>query len=255
MVWAISMSSTFGEFFPKGDFRGYGEALAAHYKAEVIPGRFGPLGEPLFRFTTEFALDGDGKKIAAFSTYQRHVSSKFHAEPGVRSAHDPTWGPIEPHEWPEEFVFEKLYSRPAALIKLTNRMYAVDERLRDILEQLEPGVHRFNPIRMMLPKRVEHPVKHQMIVVGRWLSSFRRDQSDPDCLDTRDARFPPIIKSYVKNAHAGVAMSAAEIGDAHLWCERWLHGADFFISDRLKDVATNAGLRLPTSHKMKSVRE
>jgi hypothetical protein len=252
MVWAITISSVFGEFFPKGNFRGYEEALAAHYKGEVVPGRRGPLGEPIYRFTTEFPLDGDGKPYAAFSTYSHYVSDKFHSELGVPHEFGAPLGPVLPHEWPQEYVFEKRYNRPAALIKLTNRMHAVDERLRDILELLEPGVHTFNPIRVMLRKGVAHPVQHHMLVVGRWLDAFRLEESDLNCLDC-GARSCPGVKANVKNAFAGVAMSAADIGDAHLWCERGLRGAEFFISDRLKDEADKAGLRLPPSYRMKSV--
>jgi len=35
-------------------------------------------------------------------------------------------------------------------------MYAVTQPRRGIIERLEPGAHQFNPIRVPVPKGVEH---------------------------------------------------------------------------------------------------
>ncbi len=59
MVWAIVFPSEFNEFSPRGDFRGYKEALAAHYKAERRPG-LTPRHPPQYVFTSERPVDGDG---------------------------------------------------------------------------------------------------------------------------------------------------------------------------------------------------
>ncbi|MDW4548467.1 hypothetical protein R5H32_03780 [Defluviimonas sp. D31] len=138
------------------------------------------------------------------------------------------------------------------MVMYTNRMYAVTGPLREIIERLEPGVHQFNPIRVLLPKGVEHPVPHYMMVVGRWLSSFRLEESDPDCLRDKRPDFST-LSSFDKKCCAGAAMAQAVIGDAHLWRERHLSGPTFFISDRLKEEIIAAGLRLPPNHEMKSV--
>ncbi len=132
-------------------------------------------------------------------------------------------------------------------------MHAVAEPLRDIIERLEPGVHQFNPIRVLLPKGVAHPVPHFMMVVGRWLNAFRLEESDPGCVDVSASNSVSVGGAATKEKFAGVAMANSEIGDAHLWCERELRGPTFCMSDRLKDEVTKAGLRLPPHYKMKSV--
>ncbi len=181
------------------------------------------------------------------------VTDKFHAELGVRRPHHPPLDPVQPHEWPTEYVCERVYKREAAIVKFTNRMHAVVEPLRDIIERLEPGVHQFNPIRVLLPKGVEHPVPHYMMVVGRWLNAFRLEESDPGCVRVSAGNTASVGGAEDKAKYAGVAMATAEIGNAHLWCERKLRGPTFYMSDRLKDEVTKAGLRLPPHYKMKSV--
>jgi hypothetical protein len=248
MVWAIVMPSDSDAFSPRGDFRGYEEALAAHYKAERRPG-LTPRHPPEYVFTSERPEDGDGTPYPDFTTYAFDVSEKFHSIIGDRSRHDPPLKPIQPHEWPTEYVYERPYKRQAALIMGPNRMFFVTEPLRDIIERLEPGLHQFNPIRVILPKGEEHPVRHHMMIVGRWLDAFRLDESDPNSLSVERL----LVKPWFKEAFRGVAMSAAEIGDAHLWCERSLRPAKFYMSDTLKDEAAKAGLLLPPHFRMRSV--
>jgi hypothetical protein len=90
------------------------------------------------------------------------------------------------------------------------------------------------------------------MVVGRWLNSFSVAQSDPGCLRRADSSIPAIYMDG-KEYFAGVAMTSSVFNGAHIWRERGLSGADFFISDILKDEITRAELRLPPSYKMKSV--
>lgn len=251
LVWAIRISTEFNEFSPQGYYRGYKEALAAHYDAEPRPG-LTPKHPPVFVFKDKREVDGDGVPYRTFTDYAYDVSEKFHAEQGVRRPHHPPLDPVQPHEWPAEYVYKRAYKRDAAIVKFPNRSYAVTEPLRNIIERLEPGVHQFNPIRVLLPKGVEHPIQHHMMVVGRWLNAFRLEESDPSCLRDADTVSPAVYLDD-KRSFAGVAMAASEIGSAHLWCERAFRGGTFYVSDVLKAEIDKAGLRLPPTFKMKSV--
>lgn len=251
MVWAVGFPSEFGEFFPRGDFRGHEDALAAHYGAEKRPGatKHEP---PLFVFGDNRPLDGDGKPYPYFQDYIYDVTEKFHAEIGVRRPHNPPLLQVQPHEWPPEYVYERAYKRPVAMFKGPDRMYAVVEPLREIIERLEPGVHDFHPIRVFLPKDAPHPERFHMMVVGRWLDSFRPQESDPKSLIHRDGASPEVVAPYAQT-YRRTAMSLTEFCHAHIWCERRLRPATFYISDRLKQAATAAGLRLPPHYRMREV--
>lgn len=251
MVWGVRLPSEFNEFFPRGELRGYREALAAHYSAEQRPG-LTPRHPVEFVFTSDRPVQADGRPYTTFVDYKSDVSQKFHSEIGVARPHEPALLPIQPHEWPTEYVFEKQYKKPASLIKLPNRIYAVEEKLRDVIERLEPGVHQFHPIQMELPKGVEHPIRFHIMVVGRWLNSFSLAQSDKRGLRDIDSGSPWVFPDTKEN-YAGVAMVESAIDGAHIWRERALRDADFFISDKLKEEITKIGLRLPPNYKMKSV--
>lgn len=252
MVWAIRFAPDFNEFFPRGEFRGYREALAAHYHAERQPG-LTPKHEPVYIFKSERPVDGVGLPYRGFQDYASDVGQKFNTELGVHRPHRPPLYPILPHEWPKEYVLERAYKREAALVMFPNRAYAVTQPLLDIIERAEPGVHQFNPIRVLLPSGADHSLPHHIILVGRWLNAFRLEESNPGCVRVSASGTASVSSAARKEEYAGVAMTASEIGDAHLWCERELRGPTFYVSDRLKEEVTKAGLRIPPSFKTKSV--
>lgn len=251
MVWGLFFNIEYNAFFPRGDFRGFEAALAAQYNARQVPG-LTPNHPPQYVFTDDRPIDGDGRPYEAFSTYSYEVSEKFHSELGESGRHRPPLLPVAPHEWPREFVYKRTYARQSALMMGPNRMYFVTEPLRDIIERLEPRVHRFNPLKVLLPKGQEHPMQHHMMVVGNWLSAFRPQQSDPKSLrDTESTA--PIIGLPLKECFRGVALSAEAIGSAHLWCERHLRTVTFLMSDRLQAAIATAGLTIPPHYRMRLV--
>ena len=251
MVWGIFFDSEFNAFFPKGNFRGYKAALAAHYGARQVPG-LTPRHPPNYVFADDRPINGDGRPYEVFASYALDVSEKFHSELGETGRHRPPLLPIAPHEWPREYVYERTYTRQSALMMGPNRMYFVTESLRDIIEQLEPGVHRFNPLKVLLPKGEAHPVQHHMMVVGTWLSAFRPQQSDPKSLRDTDSTAPTI--GYPRKACSrGVALSSDAIGSAHLWCERHLRSVTFLMSDQLQTEISAAGLTIPPHYRMRLV--
>jgi len=76
-----------------------------------------------------------------------YAVGKFTKELGtVSGAEYPLFSQIEEHEPPRSFNTVKGYKSLGSLIKLNNRILAVDQALRAIIERLEPGVHQFFPI-------------------------------------------------------------------------------------------------------------
>ncbi len=250
MVWGVALPSEFNAFSPRGELRGYDEDLAAHYKAERRPG-LTPRHPPTFVFTTDRPYRSDGTAYEAFTTYALDVWIKFSGLWGDPQLRTPPLLPVQPHEWPKEFVYARDYKTRASILELPRARCAVEEELRVLIERLDPGIHSFHPIRVVLRTGDEHPLKYHCMVVGRWLESFSLGDSDPGCLSDTDSVSPTL--SCSRRTYAGAAMRASVIGDAHLWRERFLRGPRFCFSDRLMEEATAAGLRLPTHFRMKSV--
>ena len=180
------------------------------------------------------------------------VVHKFYDEIGIPLPHEPPLTPIKPHEWPPVFKLNKTRKRLGSLIQTENQILAVDDALKAIIEGLEPGVHQFNPIKVLSAKREELWGKYHVLVISRFLSSFRPEQSNLDLLKDRERHPVPIF--FTPQVYAQMAMSAAEIQDAHLWRERGAFGGGhIFISDTLQSAIADAGLRIPPHCKAKLV--
>ena len=227
MPWAIELPSVFNDFSPDGEHEGYREQLAAYH-------------------ATATDLEDCEKWVA---TYARRVTTKFHSEFG--NPHEPPLTPIKPHEWPLVFKLRKPHKRLGSLIEMPNRILAVDDALKAIIEELEPGVHQFNPIKVLSSKREELWGKYHVLVISRFLTSFRPEQSSPELLKKEGY---PVPIFFIPQVYAQMAMSAAEIQNAHLWRERGAFGGGhIFISDTLQSAIADAGLRIPPHCKAKLV--
>lgn len=253
MVWVIHIQPVTNEFSPDGEFRGHAEALAAHYNA--VP-KISAIGVKRFEFTKQTLQRptyGNGDPYTAFSYYYNDVNEKFCREIGVPRPHKPALAPLAPHEWPQEFVYKKTYTRRAALVEYPGLMCGVEEGLREVIERVEPGVHLFNPIKMTLPKKLPHTIPHHMMIVTRFLNSYSPENNDPGAVSITSSNTHFVASDFGKTTYSGVAMSSAVFGNAHLWRERWFRSGTFFMSDHLKAEIDKAGLRLPPHFKMKQV--
>jgi hypothetical protein len=244
MVWGMNLPSGFGQFWPEGQFEGkaansdgWWERMIAHYLAQSHE-------EQQRLFDNGGELDASG--------YASYVSGKFIHEQGAKESPDrPPFTPIEPHEAPLSFVTEKTYRTLGSLIALNFGLLAVDEALKSIIERLEPGVHGFYPIHLIMPKGAVFPNRYYALVIGQWFDSFSPDESSPDSWE-KNGEFR-IFYSKTKKGISGLALSKTVFGNANLWRERrcgvWLT----CFSDELRAEIERAGLDLPKLQKMKEV--
>jgi hypothetical protein len=164
-------------------------------------------------------------------------------------------GPLAEHELPRKFVASE---RPKALGSLIQLAWvrAVDQKLKDIIERLEPGVHQFWPLQIVMPNGDEYPVQYYGMMVLRHLGSFRPDQSDPNCFLGEEVA--PGIRFYSsygvsKKINAGLAMSKAVFGNSHIWRERELTNPTLLLSEVLVTEIKEAGLKIPKHFPLKEV--
>jgi hypothetical protein len=235
MVWALELPSSFGDFFPDGDYVGWRERLSDYFNKEM------PAQKKL-----QF-IDNRPE------SYIYHVVQKFIEERGKKFPDDPPIGPLEEHEKPKWFETEKRYNSLGSLIVLTSRLVAIDLALKEIIEQLEPGVHEFVPISITMPKNEVYPKPYYILIVGRFLESFVAEESIAGSWrkdGTSGYYFP---QSNSKQHISNLAFSNSVIGGAHLWRERKLLRPDIFFSDTLQKEITKAGLRIPKHFQMKEV--
>jgi hypothetical protein len=232
MVWAMDMPSSFGVFFPSGEYPGYRERLYKYYEEQMSE--------------EQKAVFGVRNPKASYVSL---VGEKFRSPLGYMSGPDePPVTPIESHEPPECFKTRKRYKSLGSLIQLNNRLLAVDESLKGIIEKLEPGKHQFFPIKIMVTNKEALPTLYFTILIGQYLDSFLPAKSRPEVLTSQvfeTYSTPYRLVDDTKASISGIAVSKPAIGNAHLWRERFINPEFLFLSDVLQSEITKAGLRVP----------
>ena len=220
MVWGVVQPGNFGDFFPNGDYVGWEEGIKRYFDAEM-----------------------SAEQRAAFGNwdvrYRGDVARKFTED----------MGPLEPHERPSEFRLMERAKSLASLIKLNDRLLAVDATLQAIIETLEPGVHQFWPLRITLRNGNEYPVAYYGMIIRRFIDSFAPKQSD--VRQVGGSTF--LANGPTKKDYGNLTVLKSAVAGAHLWHERRLLTPDVFLSDDLQAEITRRGLRIPRHHKLKVI--
>lgn len=223
MAWGLVDPNSFGDFFPYGDFVGWEEGVKRHFDEEM-----------------------SAEQRAAFDnwdvSYRGTISRKFTEEGGELS---------EPHQRPSEFRLDESRKSLGSLLLLTNRLLAVDAKLQEIIERLDPGVHQFWPLRMTQKKGEEYPVAYFGMIIRRFIDSFVPGQS-AGYEGSEESNFFSTIDP-TKKGYGDLAVSKGVVSGRHLWRERRLKRPNILFSDELQAEMTRQGLRIPKHHQLKVV--
>jgi hypothetical protein len=238
MVWGLVLSGSFGDFFPGGDYVGWDERLETYFKAEMPA-----------NFRAQFK---DPSGFEYVNSYMHYAAMKFIYEQGRKFPDKPALGPIEDHEWPPEFRVRILPKNLGSLIKLGDRILAVDDTLKEIINRLEPGVHQFSPIKTTSNNGKTYPKPYHTFVIRRFLDSFAPETSAPGSWERRQFGTYQATKE-TKEVMRGLALSKSGFKDAHIWRERNIDTPDIFFSNILHNEITSAGLRIPKHFQLREV--
>lgn len=233
MVWGMALPGNFGEFFPDGDFVGWDEELAKYFDNEMPAERKALFESP------------------RLSSYIYYAAENFVNEPGLKRPGLPPFGPIAAHEAPRRFAAEKKYAALGSFVKLTGRILAVDGRLKELIENCEPGVHHFFPIEIVMPKLIVYPNRYFIMAIGQFIDSFSPEQSEPTAW-RRDGDAHFFFDESTK-LMPKLALSLKTFGDAHLWRERRMSNELICFSDTLIAEINKSGLRLPMHCKLREI--
>ena len=223
MVWGVADPSGFGDFFPGGDYVGWNDDIKKYFNEEMSP-----------------------EQRAVFDnwdvSYRGEIVRKFVEDRGA----------VESHERPAEFRIRETRKSLGSLIKVSNRLLAADESLKEIIEELEPDVHQFWPLRITMPMGREYPVPYYGLVIRRFLDSFKPELSDEGSWSkTEFGRYH--VSMPEKKRFCGLALSQSVFDGCHLWREKSLRTPEIFMSDALQAEIDRRGLRIPKHYKLKEV--
>ena len=226
MVYGVYHPSTFGIFGPEGTLSKPSEAQVDEV-VEVFRREWPP--EQIAKYE---AFSPEAFRNIAFDEVSSREIDKFRRE----SQTGPVIAPLRPHAYTVKGRVPKL----GAWLEVTNGLNLVANELRAIIERLEPGMHQFWPVEVVLPKGARPPHDYHALVIGQFRDSLLEERSDVRGSNARFAR------DTTAKAFKRVVVSADRIGDAHLWRERRLARPEICISDTLRSAIAEAGLKVPT---------
>lgn len=235
-AWGVLEPTGFSAFFPDGHFPDWEAALEQRAAG-------GQLWPPK-------ALDDPIEAVSG------RIAEKFEA--------DVQW--LDPHECPATFATGWDMARFPSLIRLNGsisasaearlqfaRLLVVDAALKDIIEDLEPGIHQFWPIRILMGNdRKELP--HSMFGLGirNHLDAFRPEQSRAGvCRQGSNGTF--FATSESKSVISGLAISCDQSPPVHLWRDRTLRKPGIFMSGALMSRIAAERLVIPMHFSLKVV--
>lgn len=237
MAWGMPLPlGPYGEYEGTYDAysNGWRHRLMAHYNAEMS--------------AEEKAYFRDARRYS-FCVGEKFTYERGRKEPGPD---DIVVTPIQAHEPPRFFIFESGNKAPPAIVSLPDRILAVSEPFKGFVDWLEPGVHQFFPIEIRNKRGPVYKEQYYILVIGRYLESLSVEHSAKDLLKGVDS-VPWWGIPHGKKEVIGLALSTAEIGNAHVWRERafgaWLN----CFSDRFMAEIRDAGLKMPGAWHMKDV--
>ncbi|WP_284162950.1 DUF1629 domain-containing protein [Frigidibacter sp. SD6-1] len=226
MAWAVMRPSGMGDYQPFGSFVGWREARERYFWTEM----------------SDAEKIAQGMKVDEYSGLA--FTRKFDEDKGL----------LAPQELPREFRTDKTERNLASWI-LPAGILAVDGAMKEIIERLEPGVHQFWPMTVSMPKDQVYPRDFHGLVIHRHLNAFLPEASDRECWSGGEI-YPGVILYRIRESKAGcagIALSKAVTGGAHLWRDQQITGGQIFMSDALQAEIAKAGLRMPKQYKVKEV--
>ncbi|MFD1343980.1 imm11 family protein [Litorisediminicola beolgyonensis] len=222
MVWALIDPGQFGTYFIDGDYPGWADRLRVYYETAMSDAEKRAMGMEDRLLLSEFA-------------------AKFTKDRGR----------LAEHERPATFVSQSPLHSLGAMVKLTDRLLAVDDRLAEIIERHEPGRHQFWPIDIRFHGGATPDRPYFGFVIGIFLETFDPDRSDPGAWRARGPRYSAITTT---TPHVSkLALSSEAMGDAHIWRETRLSRPEICLSDVLHAAIAEAGLAVPKTIQMREV--
>lgn len=113
----------------------------------------------------------------------------------------------------------------------------ISERVRDIMEQFEPGVHQFLPVDLYRPKADEPFARYYWLIITQRIDSVDAEHTTYGRMGIRKDGIWDLNGDPEKNIYH----SLSAIGDHHMWIDPYIGGAPK-LSDALGDALIEAGV-------------
>ncbi|MEO7690492.1 MAG: DUF1629 domain-containing protein [Sphingomonas sp.] len=120
--------------------------------------------------------------------------------------------------------------------------YAISEKVIDIIECIEPGVHQFIPYRMLNPDGSVHSAMRWLLNICTRAEVIDAEKSNVAWVASTPRRKFADITAGGRRPH--VVAKADEVAKRAVWCEwRYHSGTNFIVSDRLWSALQSGDIR------------
>ena len=263
MVWGMKLPDEFGRYWISGEFEGQTPDRDSGWRERLrllFNDQPPEVREAWFDY-------GDKRPGWAAAKYPSFVINKLISErgsrPGPVDTPNPPFSPILPHEWPQFFQVSQTMpmfkeGELASLMMMRDRLLAVDERLKEIIERFESGVHEFAPLELRRGDAVL-PFRFYTMFINQYRDSFSPEDSDPDVF--KDNGVLGYLMEWaleggmsIDRIMGGLAFRKDAFGTAHLWKERRLGGDEpICLSEELHSAIVEAGLDVFPPYRMREI--
>jgi hypothetical protein len=175
MVWGMRLPTDFGQFWPSGEFEfdpkanesEWYDRLRRHYLAQTPD-------EQIRLYDYRRLEPGRNTVEDAANQYRTYVSSKFTIELGKKDPgmHHLPVTRVDSHEVPRTFDTDKTYKSLGSLIKLNDKIVAVDDLVKNEIEKIEPDVHEFFTIKIRGPNGENFPNLYFILIIRQYFDSY-----------------------------------------------------------------------------------
>ncbi|NSX55129.1 imm11 family protein [Parasulfitobacter algicola] len=152
-------------------------------------------------------------------------------------------------EVPKTFKLSKARDSLPASFMVQDGLYIVQKPFRDLIEQLDPGLHQFFPIEVRHRNGTPHDPPCYAINVTETRDSIVDDQSTVDKFVTDPENTDKRIVYFKKD----ITIDPSKLTNIHLWREV-RYPKSLLMSDELRDALKETGLRMPRCFKAKNLR-
>lgn len=160
------------------------------------------------------------------------------------------------------FVTPKRITAFKDLFWVENKMLVISERLRDIIEAHDPGVHHIWPIEVLSKKGVAYPDALYGFVPAVHAAAILETEGD---VNIREERISPPTKLFPlggRSPHStrleatyDAAVDAEKLPSRHIWWDHGLTRNYLLLSDQLHDAIVAAGLKVIPMKKVRLLKE
>lgn len=218
MTWILVHQASFGPFFPEGTFSDSDDKFRAEFERTVT-------------------LAPDQHPDRTFLDFRSANRVNF----GRPTA------PARPFQMVDTFQLQRPVKELADILQTSNKLTAVSEAAKDIIERLEPGTHQFWPITFLTKRgEVANSTPYFAMLVLQSRDAMRPEASAEGSLkETASYSNRWRIQAHKKSLLEGIAIEEVAVNAAHLWFEQRAISGAYFLSDALSAALQERGLRLP----------